>query len=710
MKKRIFTLTFLIITLFCIGGYAQSYYYLPSTGTGAGYSYTTLGDTFNGWPNGMKDTLIKSKALPFAWTFYGQNVTSYRVSDNGYVTFDPSATQSDPNNVSLPSVTAPFNAIFAFWDNLVLYKPDAYSYLIHTWTYGTAPNRVFVIAWFQASKEPAGTTGSRFTFSIRLFETGPKSFDIVYDNYYAASNPATTSGTVGCQNGDGTIGTMVTGSPNMSYPTNLTSAQTDDVVYEFYYGTQSDYDLTVTKLTMPVLTKLNSTNAITGEIRNLGSIAINSFTLKYTVDGNTTSTPITVSIAPGETYDFSATPLTPTTGIGQIHSIKVWADGLNGTHVDDNPANDTAKMDLFYINGIKGNKRTLIEEATGTWCGYCPDGVLVLNDAKNTYGDGLVEVSHHNQDPMAFASGNTINSTYATFFPCSWVDRYKFSDATVVGLSRDTWITHISDRLAMTTPVNVSIKNLNYNEATRALDFDVEASFVDYAYGDLRISCLLTENYVSGTTTAWNQHNYYSKYFSSPQGGTSHPLYNAPEWMNSTAAGGSWFNHHVSRVFLSQTWGDYIDATHSVHAISMGSVLTKHYSITVDAGFNANQLNIVAFVNNYDADINNREILNVNEQKVTTLSVNEIHNNNVVSEIYPNPVQDYAYINFTIYKTSPVTLDVFDIMGKKVISKEQTKYASGSNNIYFNTSELPVGSYITVLKIGDTSYSRKFIK
>ena len=45
--------------------------------------------------------------------------------------------------------------------------------------------------------------------------------------------------------------------------------------------------------------------------------------------------------------------------------------------------------------------RPLIEEYTGTWCGWCPRGFTGMEMLRETFGEDFIGVAIHNQDPMA---------------------------------------------------------------------------------------------------------------------------------------------------------------------------------------------------------------------------------------------------------------------------------------------------------------------
>ena len=67
------------------------------------------------------------------------------------------------------------------------------------------------------------------------------------------------------------------------------------------------------------------------------------------------------------------------------------------------------------------NRRTLIEEGTGTWCGNCPGGTIALEYMENNYPDKVVSIAVHNDDAMEIAAYNDFCQYPA--FPMMLVDR-----------------------------------------------------------------------------------------------------------------------------------------------------------------------------------------------------------------------------------------------------------------------------------------------
>ncbi|MFK7785133.1 MAG: hypothetical protein AB8B56_08455, partial [Crocinitomicaceae bacterium] len=197
MKK---TLTLLMCTGLALYGTAQSYGSNSSTGTSDPYAYNIAGTAVLSIP--AQEVLSTDQTIPFAWNFFGAPVTTYKVSDNGYITFDAAATVSEPVNTAIPDAGGPNNAIYAFWDDINIASGTGATDQVNSFTYGSAPNRTHVIQWFSATP----TAGSGFMYcAVRLHECGD--FDVVL-NY---GNATGMSATIGCEDATGTNGVMVEG-------------------------------------------------------------------------------------------------------------------------------------------------------------------------------------------------------------------------------------------------------------------------------------------------------------------------------------------------------------------------------------------------------------------------------------------------------------------------------------------------------------------
>jgi len=85
-------------------------------------------------------------------------------------------------------------------------------------------------------------------------------------------------------------------------------------------------------------------------------------------------------------------------------------------------------------------------------------------------------------------------------------------------------------------------------------------------------------------------------------------------------------------------------------------------------------------------------------------------NENAVSmNIYPNPSNDYTYIDLNLTKTSNVTVTVTNMVGQQMISKDFGKLASGNRNLAIAVSQLNPGVYFFTIQAGNERITKKII-
>ena len=105
-------------------------------------------------------------SLPFSILFAGSFRTALDISTNGYVTFlGPSSLF---NNVPLSNAGAPADAVFAFWDDLVV---DQFS-AVRTGVRGSTPgDRIFKVRW-ENVRFSGDASGARLSTELSLSESG----------------------------------------------------------------------------------------------------------------------------------------------------------------------------------------------------------------------------------------------------------------------------------------------------------------------------------------------------------------------------------------------------------------------------------------------------------------------------------------------------------------------------------------------------------
>lgn len=82
----------------------------------------------------------------------------------------------------------------------------------------------------------------------------------------------------------------------------------------------------------------------------------------------------------------------------------------------------------------------------------------------------------------------------------------------------------------------------------------------------------------------------------------------------------------------------------------------------------------------------------------------------VLYQNYPNPFNIETNIKFALPKSANVTVEIFDLLGRKVKTLVQDeRFEPGERVIKFRAGELPSGVYIYRVKAGEFQGSKKMV-
>lgn len=256
---------------------------------------------------------------------------------------------------------------------------------------------------------------------------------------------------------------------------------------------------------MPYVIKPGENVDVVMQFANIGGNKVTGITANAAVDNEKgESKDIAVNIAAGIMGEISLKAEVPAKE--GIYDISGTATKVNGSEVEAMEVSDYVKS---VDKGFK--RRVVVEEWTGTWCGYCPRGIWGMDYMKEKYPDDFIGIAVHYGDAMEEASYiNSLMATgYVSGFPGSLVDRMApvnpgpsefISAVNTFGGDKgfgDIKITEVNyvDEKETLLDVKCSAK-ISYNPA------DVNAVLGDSKY---RVAFVINENKVSGT-----QNNYYA--------------------------------------------------------------------------------------------------------------------------------------------------------------------------------------------------------
>ncbi len=97
-----------------------------------------------------------------------------------------------------------------------------------------------------------------------------------------------------------------------------------------------------------------------------------------------------------------------------------------------------------------------------------------------------------------------------------------------------------------------------------------------------------------------------------------------------------------------------------------------------------------------------------------TVSVKEINNDVVVkdyslSQNFPNPFNPTTEINFSLPNETKVTIDIYNVLGQKVLTLLDRKIKQGSHSITFDAKNLASGAYFYRLTTDDFVQTKKML-
>ena len=241
-------------------------------------------------------------------------------------------------------------------------------------------------------------------------------------------------------------------------------------------------------------------------------------------------------------------------------------------------------------------------------------------------------------------------------------DEYQGVDPGPVFWDGDSYGTNrIEERTAI--PASVTLSITGTNDAGN-LTLNVAGEFLAEYTHDLGVSLWITEDSIETTSQA--------------------------------GASGTWTHRYTIRDAISERLGDAITTT-----TGAGDTYSADYTFTVDPSWNVNQLYLVAMVNNMNAgDVNDREIQNAVQVKLTDLQAASVSDLDNKFNIYPNPVNNI--LNITNAQNADVK--IYNILGDLVISKNNI---GKTQNI--NTSNLPEGTYFVKISKNNTVETKKVI-
>ena len=461
----------------------------------------------------------------------------------------------------------------------------------------------------------------------------------------------------------------------------------DDFSYSYAPANLSGLDGAMYGINSRRIGLAGMTIPVSGTIRNTGIDPITSFDVAWSNGVSSQTSSVTgVNIPSLGLYSF--THNVPYTLIGGNQTLTFSLANVNGG-ADGNAANNNRSTPVKgYVPAP--NKAVVVEEATGTWCQWCPRGAVYLDSMSHLYPAHFIPIAVHNGDPMTndeYDGGLTSFPAF-TGFPSVVIDRTILEDPSGVELP-------FLESVTIATPVTFNT-GASFDAATGVLTASTEATFSQALNDEYRLNMVITEDGVKGTGSTYNQSNAYAGGGSGIMGGF--------ELLPSSVPAALLTYNHVAR----QALGGFAGVAGSLPlSIAAGSKHGAVFSYTFDNN-DIQKMHLISMLIGPNGEIVNAKQVTVEEAIANGLSdATDI----VVAtsvEIAPNPASDKTYIRLTLEQSSETSVRLFNSMGQLVGQRNYGTLA-GAQVLPLVTSGLISGVYNVQIMVGTQVIGKKIV-
>lgn len=252
-----------------------------------------------------------------------------------------------------------------------------------------------------------------------------------------------------------------------------------------------------------------------------------------------------------------------------------------------------------FVSTIPANRNVILEEFTGSYCQYCPEGHKLAKELAAAHPDNIFVVNIHAgyyaTSEFETTDGNAINSGFiVNSFPSGLVNR-----GTEKSISRGEWGANIQQQMAQIAECNVA-GQVAIDKETRKATVTVEVYYTSNSASET--------NYLNVIMLQDNIDSYQS-------GASANP---------SQIVNGQYRHMHVFRDAVTPSWGEEITTT------TAKTLVTKTYTYDIPqkiGGFDVkiDDIEFLAFVTEKYQGAATRPVLNANRLHTLFVTNDEIH-------------------------------------------------------------------------------------
>lgn len=430
------------------------------------------------------------------------------------------------------------------------------------------------------------------------------------------------------------------------------------------------------------------------DLRNVGMDPITSFDLTLDYNGNQLTENITgVNLNSLDAYQVEFTG--NLTLVAGTNNAVATISNVNGMGQDGDANDDVLTLAVTPI--IPATGRVVVgEEATGTWCQWCPRGAVYMDIWTERYGSYFAGVAVHNADPMVDVLYDDGIGPLIGGYPSALVDRGADVDPTGMGPEIET---------RLQTPAVATIENgATWDASSRELNVSLTTTFNQGILDEYRIACVLTEDGVTGTTPDYNQSNAYA-------GGTNGPM-GGYELLPSSVPAAQMVYDHVGRTITPGFEGmpNSFPGT-----VSANDVFIHNFQYSISTDWDTENMHIIGMLIDPQGRINNAGYTTIAEAIANGFMVGrDIDQNALLGDpdsflkLFPNPTNGNSNVLLNLETSAEVSMSIYDVTGKEVGNRA---YGSlqGPQTLLVNSSLLPKGMYTIAVTADGQVFTKKLM-
>jgi thiol-disulfide isomerase/thioredoxin len=315
----------------------------------------------------------------------------------------------------------------------------------------------------------------------------------------------------------------------------------------------------------------------------------------------------------------------------------------------------------------------LMEEFSGNWCTFCPQGADTLRLLEALYGDRLNVITYHgaNNDPMITAVGDSVISLLrVTAYPMSVINRIMFADQTTLQVGRGYWRDELAYVFAnRRSPISISVSNKNYNPATKVLSMRVTV----FAHQTIDASSLRLSVVQAEDSLNWRQYS-----------------------------SGAWVYPYFHLNAVRAMWPNALGEPLGVNSLVTQTSIVKDITMQ-SADSAAKNASITIFVHRMVGGAPGEVLQSYKETLLSNATAAEppaIVADFALAQNYPNPFNPSTTIAYDVPRSTPVAITVADGYGRVVATLVNGMVEAGRHTATFNAEGFASGSYFVTMRAG----------